>query len=469
MIKASAGRWYASGPFLLAAAFVGVVFLAGGSGRTGSAGFLAIYPAAGLSLAMGVMRARLELLRRYRWLLFLIGASLLLALLHLIPLPPAIWQALPGRDLVAAIDGAAGTADVWRPLSLSPAGSRAALFALIVPAAALAIGMAIPGRQRQRLALLVLGLGGLSAVLGLVQILSPASSGWYLHDVTNRGLPVGLFANRNHQAAMLACLLPMLAWLALRPGGRPARRRVVAILAGGAAMGLIPLILVCGSRAGIALALIGMAGAAWIVASASEIGAARVQRSKQRRRRWAMLAVAGGVLTMLAAAISLGRSSALDRLQAQDLDGEFRLSAWRAIGEMAGDYFPAGSGLGTFREVYRVAEPYDLLSHSYLNHAHNDVLELLLTGGLPAILILLAAVALYAGALVRLIRAGTARSDGAAREARLRLGRVGAVVIAILATGSLVDYPLRVPSLACLMMLSAMWLADALRRGERTA
>lgn len=467
MIKDSTGRWYASGPFLLAAAFVGVVFLAGGSGRSGSAGFLAIYPAAGLSLVMGALCARVERLRRYRWLLSLMGASLLVALLHLIPLPPAIWHALPGRDLVAAIDEAAGAGAVWRPLSLSSAGSRAALFALLVPAATLTIGMAIRASQHQRLALLVLGIGGLSAVLGLIQILSPASSGWYLHEVTNRGLPVGLFANRNHQAAMLACLLPMLAWLASRPGGTPARRRVGAILAGGAAIGLIPLILVCGSRAGIALALIGMAGAVWIVTSTDQTDTALVQRAKQRRR-WAMLAVAGGVLTILAAAISLGRSRALDRLQAQDLDGEFRLSAWRAIADLAGDYFPAGSGLGTFREVYRIGEPYALLSRSYLNHAHNDVLELLLTGGLPAILILLAAVALYAGALVRLIRASTARSVGADREARMRLGRVGAVVIAILATGSLVDYPLRVPSLACLLMLSAMWMADALRQGERT-
>ncbi len=468
MIKASAGRWYASGPFVIAVALVFGVFLFGGSARSDSAGLLAIYSIAGLALAAGIAFAPAERLRRYRWLLVLTGASLLLALLHLIPLPPALWHALPGRDLIVAIDGAAGAGSVWRPLSLSPTGSRAALFALIVPAAALAIGMAIPTRLHRRLALLVLGLGGLSAVLGMIQILSPASSGWYLHEVANRGLPIGLFANRNHQAAMLACLLPMLAWLALRSDGTGAGRRVGLFLAGGAGISLIPLILVCGSRAGVALALMGMAGAAWIVASAPGQDRARSRRSRTRRRAM-LLAVAGGALVMLVAAVSLDRGLALERLQAQELDGEFRFSAWRAIWAMAGDYFPLGSGLGTFREVYRIGEPYDLLSRSYLNHAHNDLLELLLTGGLPAMVILLAATMIYVGAVVRLIGKGAGRAGSHGNEARVQLGRVGAVVIAMLATGSIVDYPLRVPSLACLLMLSAMWLAAALRPVEQSA
>lgn len=468
MIKFSAGRWYASGPFVLAVALVVGVFLFGGSARSDSAGLVAIYPIAGLALSAGIAFAPAERLRRYRWLLVLTGASLLVTLLHLVPLPPVLWHALPERDLVVAIDSVVGANPVWRPLSLSPAGSRAALFALLVPAAALAIGIAIPTRLHRRLVLLVLGMGGLSAVLGMIQILSPASSGWYLHEVANRGLPVGLFANRNHQAAMLACLLPMLAWLASRSGGTTARRRVGAFLSGGAGISLIPLILICGSRAGVALALVGMAGAAWIIASAPSPDQVRARRSKARPRA-TLLAVAGGALVMLVAAVSLDRGLALQRLQAQELDGEFRFSAWRAIWGMAGDYFPLGSGIGTFREVYRIGEPYDLLSRSYLNHAHNDVLELLLTGGLPAMVILFAAIMIYVGAVVRLSRLGGERAKAQGEEARVQLGRVGAVVIAILATGSIVDYPLRVPSLACLLMLAAMWLAAALRPVERSA
>ncbi len=459
MIEPSAGRWYASGPFVIAVTLVIGVFLFGGSARSDSGGLLAVYPSAALALTVGAAFAPTRRLRHFRWLLALTGASVVLALLHLIPLPPALWHALPGRDLVLAIDEATGAGPVWRPLSLSPAGSLAALFALTVPAAALAIGMAIPAALHRRLALLVLAMGGLSALLGVIQILSPPSSGWYLHDVANHGLPVGLFANRNHQAAMLACLLPMLAWLSLRSGGSVARRRAGAFLAGSAGIGLIPLILVCGSRAGVALALMGMAGAAWIIASAPSPG--RQQRGT--RRRASLLAVAGAALVMLVAAIALGRSLALERLQAQELDGEFRLSAWRAIWNMAGDYLPLGSGLGSFREVYRIEEPYDLLSRSYLNHAHNDILELVLTGGLPAMAILLAAVASYLGATLRLIRVGAASAGSQEQSARLQLGRLGVVVIAILGAGSIVDYPLRVPSLACLLMLSAMWLASALR------
>lgn len=421
-----------------------------------------MYPIAAVALAVGVGCAPARRLRRYRSLLALMGASAILVCLHLVPLPPLLWHTLPGRDLVIAIDKAAGVGSVWRPLSLSPAGTLAALFALTVPAAALSIGMAIPAALHRRLALLVLTMGGLSALLGMIQIVSPASSGWYLHDVANHGLPVGLFANRNHQAAMLACLLPMLAWLAQRSGGTVARRRAGAFLAGGAGIGLIPLILVCGSRAGVALALVGMAGAAWIIASAPSPGRSMHARRAGTRRQAILLAVGGAALVTLVAAIALGRSLALERLQAQELDGEFRLSAWRAIWTMVRDYLPLGSGIGSFREVYRIGEPYDLLSRSYLNHAHNDALELLLTGGLPAVVILFAAVAIYIGAAVRLIRRG-AGVGSQADAARLQLGRVGTVVIAILAAGSIVDYPLRVPSLACFLMLAAIWLASALR------
>lgn len=443
-------------------------FLFGGSARSDSAGLVVIYPIATLALVAGIVCASADRLSRYRMLVALTGASVLLALLHLIPLPPALWRALPGHDVVAAIDTATGAGPVWRPLSLSPTGSWAALFALIVPAAALAIGTALPNRLHQRLALLVLALGGISAVLGLIQILSGASSGWYLHEVTNRGLPVGLFANRNHQAAMLACLLPMLAWLASRSGGSPARRRASALLAVAAGIGLIPLILVSGSRAGVALALIGAAGAAWIVARAPRRAPAGGLRRRPPRRA-IVLATIGGALVMVVAAVSMDRGLALDRLQAQELDGEFRLSAWRAVWSMAGDYFPVGSGLGTFREVYRMGEPYDLLSRSYLNHAHNDVLELILTGGIPAIAILLAAIALYVGASVRLVRGDSSRRAPGEDDARLQLGRVGVVVIAILATASIVDYPLRVPALSALLMVSGMWLAAALRPDKQSA
>lgn len=448
-----AGRWRASGPLLIAAIWIVVVFLFGGSSRSDSVRLILVYPLATFALMIGVWWMPAHRVRRHRWLFLLMAASFLLAIVHLVPLPPALWQTLPGREIVGAIDGAAGEAGRWRPLSMAPEAGLPALFALLVPAATLAIGTAIAARQQDRLALLVLALGGLSAILGLIQILSGSSSGWYLHEITSRGLPVGLFANRNHQAAMLACLIPMLAWATTRIGGSAAKRRVGGALAAGAGLALIPLILVCGSRAGVALAALGIGGAVWIILDGRD--RATAERGERRGRRLVIAALGVGIAAITAAALLMNRDLAFARLGAQELDGEFRLTAWQAIWAMAREYFPVGSGLGTFREVYRIDEPYMLLSRTYLNHAHNDFLELLMTGGLPALAILLVALFAYGVGLVCLIRS-VHRHD-------LQLARLGAIIIAILAAASFTDYPLRVPSLACLLVLAAMWMMAGLR------
>src|SRR3546814_18783044 len=51
----------------------------------------------------------------------------------------------------------------------------------------------------------------MSGGLGLAQVIGPRDGPLYLYEITNNGSAVGLFANRNHQAALLACLFPMLA------------------------------------------------------------------------------------------------------------------------------------------------------------------------------------------------------------------------------------------------------------------
>ena len=45
-------------------------------------------------------------------------------------------------------------------------------------------------------------------------------------------------------------------------------------------------------------------------------------------------------------------------------------------------YMPFGSGVGTFVSVYPGFEPaHDAISNVYANHAHNDLLEVWLEGG----------------------------------------------------------------------------------------
>ena len=130
------------------------------------------------------------------------------------------------------------------------------------------------------------------------------------------------------------------------------------------------------------------------------------------------------------------------------------IEIWKPIATMAGKYFPFGSGIGSFVEVFQIDEPYSQLSPTYLNHAHNDWIETLLTSGLAGTLLLLTAVIAWSRLSLAYLRAPARGQRG------LIFGKLGAVLIFIVALASISDYPLRTPSMACVLILAAVWMAS---------
>ena len=55
-----------------------------------------------------------------RFALAIMALIVLLPLVQLIPLPPAIWTHLPGREVATRVSALTGLAGQWRPLSLNP-------------------------------------------------------------------------------------------------------------------------------------------------------------------------------------------------------------------------------------------------------------------------------------------------------------------------------------------------------------
>src|SRR5690606_13196271 len=85
--------------------------------------------------------------------------------------------------------------------------------------------------------------------------------------------------------------------------------------------------------------------------------------------------------------VYFSRALAFDRLFSGDNVEELRGQLVPTLTKMLTDYFPWGSGFGSFEYVYRIYEPLELLRPAYLNQAHNDWLQFPIEGGLPAILI----------------------------------------------------------------------------------
>lgn len=436
--------------------FVAIVFVLGGGARDDVQSLALLRPLAAAALVVGLWGCTRDQLVRYRVLLIFAALCLLFVLVQLIPLPHALWTLFPGRALADQAGAAAGLDAPWRPFSLVPFRTWNSAFALLVPFAVLLLLVRVPREARYALLPWLIVLGLVSGFIGLLQAAGPPTGPLYFYRVTNDGAAVGLFANRNHQAVLLACLFPMLgAYASSARSIEQARLRGWLALCAGAM--LVPLILVTGSRAGLLLGLLALASVALVYRRP------RIDRPPARRARGfdprlilGAAAVLGlGIVTML-----MSRARALERFAGGDGAEELRLSIWRQTIDLIGTYFPLGSGTGTFVEVYEADEPRALMLPAYVNHAHNDWLETLLTGGVPAILLI--------GLAVWFWQRGFRRSLAAPAEAghEIRFARLGGVIIALLGLASFVDYPLRTPSLAALFVIAAVWLADG---GETTA
>ncbi|WP_286711549.1 O-antigen ligase [Sphingomonas sp. 67-41] len=436
--------------------FLFFVFLLGGGSRDDIGSLVILRPVAVIACGYALWTLNADTARHYRAALAIAVAGMVLVVMQLVPLPPAVWTTLPGHGIVSDIDRTAGLGALWRPWTMSPTGTWNALFALFVPLAALLLGIQLPREDQFRLLGVIGGLGLLSALVGLLQTLGPANGPLYFYQITNNGFAVGLFANRNHAATLLACIFPMLAvYASIERSAEVARFRSWAALMLAAA--LLPLILVTGSRAGLLLSVIGLGLAALLHRRPSAPGKGNA------RSRYLIYLLVGLALAGIVALFALSsRAPALQRLFTEEPGEEFRIPLWSTTLATAMKYFPMGSGFGSFSDVFQIDEPDSMLVPTYANHAHNDWLELLMTGGLPAVLLFAAAFLLLCRWSLRAWRSGTTAS----RETQF--ARLGSAILLLLAAASIGDYPLRVPSLACLAAVAIIWLHGAPQRASRS-
>ena len=436
----------------MTAAVLVLCALGGGSSRADTASLLYLRPLAGFLLAGLVLLQPTMVGNPMRAPLVLLGLLAATIAIQLIPLPPGIEMRLPGHGLLA---GAAtlGEGTAWRPISLAPLMTLNSLLALL-PMAGVLVGCAgLDHRGLERLVVVVIAITFASAIMGLVQIGSGMSGPAYIYAVSSEGLPVGLLANRNHQAALLAIALPMLGiWTRFDARSRQWNQARM-LIAGALAILFLAMILVTGSRAGLVLGAIGLLA-----------GIALGPKPKMlRRRRSAMLGAIGAVavaVVLIGIVLSSGRALSIQRLlTAGGTASEQRIDALPTLLHMTRTFLPFGTGFGSFDPVFRMFEPDAALHSHYFNHAHNDVIELVLTGGIPALLVVVAALAWLARASLRIAAAGwTLDRDG-------RLGWVGIVSCLMLLAGSVADYPLRTPLLSAILAFAVACVAHAVGVG----
>lgn len=217
----------------------------------------------------------------------------------------------------------------------------------------------------------------------------------------------GLFANRNHFAALLFVSIPFVVYHGLFRGH---------LLSG--LLGLVTLLLLllaAGSRAGV---LIGLAVTVLSIVFLSA-------RSR----------LSGISILLIFIGLSVYTIGAWSTIDAREVDpafgrGEFARTTIDGIKEN----WETGVGFGNFQKAYQIYEKEGMIFKQFVNHAHNEYLEIAFEGGVLAILLM----AFY---FVLLIVSFT-------RIRRDPLQKAAFLSVSFLLIHSLVDYPLRTAALA---------------------
>lgn len=384
-------------------------------------------------------RKPVELSANGRRLLNLTGLLALLFALQLVPLPPAVWTLIPGREFVADGYRMLGIPLPWQPLSLAPYDTLASGLALLPPIAVLAGMLRLGAFNDNMLTMALVGGAVASVLVGIVQVTSGDPS-WYFYRFSNFGTAAGFFANSNHMAALLLVCMPFVAatmagfWRRARNSGD---RSLVTALAAGAAAVLAIGILINGSSAILLL------GPPVVVACAMMV----MRLPAERLRKGFLLAA----LLLVAGAAAIGLLVKDGTSVSNQTSVETRAEIWSRSAEAVGDHWLTGSGIGTFEQIYQRYEDPVTIDRFFVNHAHNDYLEVILETGVAGLLLIILFLAWWVA------RAAEAwRSPGSSDAAK-----AATIASAALLLHSFVDFPLRTAALASVMAMALALMAGA--------
>jgi len=185
-----------------------------------------------------------------------------------------------------------------------------------------------------------------------------------------------------------------------------------------------------------------------------------LSQQKRLSARFGLSSIIGSLVIIVVAAsiYDLSGDTLNQRLQADfNQDGRFKIYA--LVQEAIADRPVTGFGLGTFSDVFR--EYRDQSVAAFYERAHNDYLEIVLTAGIPASIILFTA---FISLLV--ILAGRLQYGNQYRS----FIALGLTVTVQLCQHSLLDFPLQMPAnsyLWCAILAASLALADHGKRNFR--
>jgi O-antigen ligase len=386
-------------------------------------------------------------------LALLLGVQCWVAL-QLLPVPPALLEALSPRAAEWRLE------EGWRGISLDPAYGRFYLLEGLSYTAGFFLTLSLvntASRLRLLLGALVFS-GTFQAAYGALMVLSGLELGFFVEKYVGLGVATGTFVNRNHLAGYLVMCLAAGTGLLLSQLSRESPRGWRSKARHWLRLALSPRLRLRVYLAVMVVALVltrsRSGNIAFFVALAAAGAIALYGGYHFSRRVFVFLAS-----LFLVDMLILGRWFGVDRLVARF--GSVPISEEERIWSSgyALDYvreFPlTGSGGGSFYGIFPNFQAANL--EGFHEHAHNDYLQFAAELGIPATLVLLAAVLLALNAAVR---------AQLARRQRLMKGAGFAATMTICwaAVHSFTDFNLQVAAnaLTFTVMLAVAFVARGL-------
>ena len=333
--------------------------------------------------------------------LLFIGFTLALAIVYAIPLPPGFLAELtiPGREIYTEVHNwldAVGVESQASYLSIIPYKSTLALLSLLPPLAMFLAGISLSNSQVKKLVYILLIITVIQAVLGLIQYASGNPD--YYFGLVHGSSAQGTYVNRDHFGALMEMTLPIAIGGMLfaigrdqysrdeRITGRVFNRVMLFFF-----VAILILLAAIFSKSRAAVALIMFAVLLTTLVFARHVGGKK-----------------SASLSVIFATISVGLASVVGLIPVFNRfvsNNPIEDERWRILeNSIVGikQFFPIGSGPGTFQDVYRVFQPAEQLY--YINNVHNDYVELVFELGAVGLFIIIGFLVLYIANWVRLRR-----------------------------------------------------------------
>lgn len=371
---------------------------------------------------------------KFPFVILLLGLALVA--LQLVPLPPGLWSQLPGRQGIVRGYQLLRQPLPWLPISETPVGSIETVTSLL-PALGMFAAVQV-GRKETFTVGALIGATVLAILVGAMQVAGGINSPWRFYAITNAGA-VGFFANSNHMGTLLLASIPF-ALALLLSGDWQKRFR-------GRGLAKIAIVVV-----GVILLVVGV----WLNGSLAALLlvvpvllASILLFPFGWRFRWTAAPLAALGLLVAVAGMSFSNVNPSTQSQANESSVKSRQQIWQSTLAPLADSFPVGTGLGSFQAIYRQYEDPDSVTAVFVNHAHNDYLELTLELGLAGALLILVFLGWWVVRSFQIWRSNLSSP----------FARAATIASAAILAHSFVDYPLRTATIAAIFAMSIGFMA----------